>query len=508
MVTIEAVIEIGSTGIRLLICEVNSEGTWKPLDSAELTVSLGWDIFTTGLISNKSFTECKSIFEAFKEKLYGWGIEPFKVKTIVRSALRDAKNLDAFFDRILLKTGFPVTLVDDIEEMRLIYLAGLNVLQQENSEKKDLNSIIIDVGGCSTDIIVLEKRKITAAHNFRLGTIITDHYIKSIGGTQADMKRYLEECIKKTGDSLTIGRNLTKTSQLITIDANAWFIVKQIGTLNDTRIGTITREAFLLFVDQLKGLSYEEICAKFQLKYIAARTFPIILIIYKMFLELTNADVIVVLDTSIRDGVFVSKFAKDQIFKKNINKQIIASAIALGRKYCFNEKHANYVRDLAVKIYDGVMTDSVLKSNIKLSLEVACLLHDIGFFINGKDHEMHSYYLLSNSNIFGIDKLSLKIICLTVKFHNESVNIEENEDFLSLTRRERLAILKLSAILRVANAVDRSQTQRTGNVTVVLQDHTLSLVLEGMNDINLEKKAVERASNLFETVFGYSVILR
>ena len=508
MVTIEAVIEIGSTSIRLLVCEVDSQGTWKTVDSAELTVSLGWDIFTTGLISKESFSESKSIFEVFKEKLTSWGIEPFKVKTIATSALREAKNLDAFFDRILLKTGFPVSLIDEVEEMRLIYLAGLNVLQKEAPEKKDINSIILDVGGCATDVIVLEKGKISAAHNFRLGTIITDQYIKSIGGTQSDTKRYLEECVKKTGGSLNIGMKIQKTSQLITMDVNAWILVKQIGTLIDKKTATITRDAFLDFIDQLKGLSYEEICAKFQLKYIASRSFPLKLLIYKMFLELTEAETILVLDTSVREGLFVSKFTKDQSFKKNINSQIVASAIALGRKYCFDEKHAKYVRDLALKIYDTITASTLVSPNAKLFLEVACLLHDIGFFINGKEHEMHSYYILSNSNIFGLDKLSLKIISLTVQFHNEAIRIEENKDFLVLPRRERMGILKLTAILRIANAVDRSQTQRTGDIKLSLQDNTLSLITEEINDINLEKKAIANASNFFETIFGYNVILR
>lgn len=508
MVTIEAVIEVGSTAIRLKVCEVNSLGAWKTVDTAELNVSLGYDVFTSGLISKDSYYECKNIFALFREKLSGWGIKPFNVKTIATSALREAKNLDTFIDRMLLKTGFRISLIDEVEEMRLLYLAGLTVLQEESPEKKDKNSIILDIGGGSTDVMVLKKGKIATVHSLRLGTIIIDQYIKSIGGNNNDTKRYLEEFVRKTGANFNTGINLQDITQLIIMGADALAVAKKIGFSSENRIWTIPSDVLVNFLEENQSLSYDEICAKFQLKYIAARSLPVTLLIYKMFLDITSADKILVLDTTLRDGLFVSKFDNAHLFKENIHSQIIASSIAIGRKYSFNENHAKYVSKLALKIYDSLAGEMGVSIDSRLNLNVACLLHDIGIYVSENDHDMHSHYLITNSSIFGLDKRNLNIIALISRYHRNTISIEDDKDYTILPREDRMQIVKLSAILRIANAVDRSQTQHTGDVGVFLVENTLSLVLNTFRDINLEKKAVAEASDLFETVFGYNVILR
>ncbi len=508
MVTIEAVIEIGSTSIRLKVCEVDSSGSWKMVDNGELNVSLGWDVFTTGVISKESYYECKNILSIFKEKLESWGVIPQQVKTIAVSALREAKNIDTFFDRILLKTGFSVEIIDEVEEMRLFYLAGMNVLQIEANEKKLKNSIMLDIGGGSTEVVVLQKGKVATVHSLRLGTIIIDQYIKSINGSSEDTKRYLEEFVKKTGSNFSVGMGLENISQLVVMGSDALVIARKIGSSNGKRLWTINRESFFSFVKEIETLSYDEICAKFQLKYIAARSLPVTLMIYKMFLEITQAEIMLVLDTTIRDGVFISKFDTDIQFKKNIESQIIASSIGIGRKYNFNENHAKYVSNLSLKIFELLVDEIADSEESRLNLEVACLLHDIGSFISEQDHEMHTFYLISNSNIFGLSKTNLNIIALISKYHKKSQKIEDDRDYAILSRKERMQIVKLSAILRIANAVDRSQTQHIGELDVFLDEKTLSLVVKSFRDINLEKRAVAATSDLFETVFGYNVVLR
>jgi exopolyphosphatase/guanosine-5'-triphosphate,3'-diphosphate pyrophosphatase len=62
-----AVLEIGSTGIRLLIAEIGADRQWKVLDRAGKPVALGRDVFTSGLVSRESLLECLLVLHNYME---------------------------------------------------------------------------------------------------------------------------------------------------------------------------------------------------------------------------------------------------------------------------------------------------------------------------------------------------------------------------------------------------------------------------------------------------------
>ena len=116
MMKADAVIEIGSTGIRLLVAEIRENGKWNTVDSSAMPVSIGRDVFMTGSLQNSTMSQCLKILGRYKEQLAGWGIPPEEVSVIATSALREARDSDSIVDRILVKTGFKVKLIDGIEE--------------------------------------------------------------------------------------------------------------------------------------------------------------------------------------------------------------------------------------------------------------------------------------------------------------------------------------------------------------------------------------------------------
>ena len=165
-----AVLEIGSTGIRLLIAEIaGSTGEWRVLDRAGKPVALGRDVFTSGRVSRESFQECLLVLEHYRELLRGWDIKSGDVHVIATSALRAARNRDVFTDRIRQETGFRLSVVEGIEENRLMYLAVRFALKNDLPQFWRANSMIIEVGGGSTEIMLLRRGKMAAAHSLRLG---------------------------------------------------------------------------------------------------------------------------------------------------------------------------------------------------------------------------------------------------------------------------------------------------------------------------------------------------
>jgi len=154
-----AAIEIGSTGIRLIVADIDAKGELKILDRASKQSRLGRDVFTMGSISRDGLRETIAILNSLGELLQGYGLQPSDIQVIGTSALREATNRDTFIDRISLQTGFHVRIVEDIEETHLMYLAVKKALEDERSFLTRSNAMILEVGGGTTEVMLLKKAR-------------------------------------------------------------------------------------------------------------------------------------------------------------------------------------------------------------------------------------------------------------------------------------------------------------------------------------------------------------
>jgi len=224
-----AVIEIGSTGIRLLIAELDKKGSYTVLDRAGKTAALGRDVFSRLSISRDTLHVCLHILQGFKELIASYGIKAEDAKVIATSALREAKNRDTFIDRIQLSLGFNIEIVEGVEENRLMYLAVQDAVRGERAHLGRSNSIILEVGGGSTEIMLLRRGKMVAAHSLRIGTVRMDRGLQSAFGTGRRLYRFLEDHVRTTCEMLSSELDLMTVKYIILIGADARFSARQAG---------------------------------------------------------------------------------------------------------------------------------------------------------------------------------------------------------------------------------------------------------------------------------------
>jgi exopolyphosphatase/guanosine-5'-triphosphate,3'-diphosphate pyrophosphatase len=143
----------------------------------------------------------------------------------------------------------------------------------------------------------------------------------------------------------------------------------------------------------------------------------------------------------------------------------------------------------------------------RLILELAAILHDIGTYLKPSGHHKHGYYLVLNSEIFGISKGDLAVIANIVRYHRKAQPSTGHENFISLRREQRVSVLKLSAILRIADALDRGHSQRVRNVQAEIQGSDLALRCKAVGDLSVERHGMPSKADMFEEVFGLNVIL-
>lgn len=505
---LEAVIEIGATGIRLLVAEISSDSKWKVVDRAERSLALGRDVFTVGKITRESLFQCLAILLMYREALEGWSIDDQHVSVVATSAFREARNRDSVLDRIAVKTGFKVRVIDGIEENRLMFLIVHHALHDAAPKIAKANSIVIDVGGGSTEIMMLQKGKVVSVHSFRMGTVIIEQQARAIQGSDKDLRRFLAEYIRTTGENLNNELRLNLVKQLVAIGSEAKLAARSIGTQVTDQFSLIARKDFVAFTDRVSALTTEEIVRQFRISYSDAESLVPGLLAYQLLLEMTSAETVVVPFLSIREGVIISRLGgNDQLVHDEFYTQVVASAVNLGKRYLLDEAHSWYVTRVALQFFDVLQSELGLDRHARLLLETAGILHDVGSFIRAVDHHIHSQYIIAHSDIFGLSKDDINIVANVVRYHRSELPGPNHQSYISLPRTDRTIVLKLSALLRVADALDRGHSQHIRDFDIELTQDSLFLRARGTHDVTLERLALDEKGDLFEELFGYKIIL-
>jgi exopolyphosphatase / guanosine-5'-triphosphate,3'-diphosphate pyrophosphatase len=506
-----AVIEIGSTGIRLVVGEVDGSGGYKVLDRAGKQSRIGRDVFATGMVSREAVRECIAILASFRELLRGYAIAPKDARVIATSALREAQNRDTFVDRVALQTGFNVTIVEDIEENHLMYLGVQHVLQDERRLLSKSNAIILEVGGGSTEIMLLRKGRMAGAHSLRIGTIRIDEQVRGAGVSPAYLRQFLEDNVRTTCDHLDGDLPLESVKTFIVIGSDARLAASRIAAgvaEAGEDYAMVGRSDFIGFADEVAGLSPEECVAQLRVPWSDAEGIGYSLTIERLFLERTGAESVVVPNVSIREGLLLSaSLGPGAGVETEMRAQVVASAASLARKFHYDEAHARHVADLGLAIFDALVREHGLGKHERLLLEIAAILHDVGTFIKTSGHHKHGEYIVMNSEIFGLSRVDLTIIANVVRYHRKAPPASTHVNFIALPREDRIVVMKLAAIIRVADALDRGHDQRVRDAVFERREERFVIRATDAADLSLERLSLAEKGDMFEDVFGLEAVL-
>ena len=230
--TISAVIDIGSSAIRMLIAEETDDPQikWRPLDSYEKKVELGRDVFHDHEISREGMLESLKILSEFKAVLKSWGIDASEVKVIGTSALREANNRDVFIDRVFLRTGLKVRVIEGVEANQLTFTAVQAVMKESWSKFSQANSVIVEVSGGSSEIMLLYRGSIVASHTFRMGTVRIEQQLKSLPGSADVVAGIIHDNVEATFDMYEHEYSFKKARFMVALGGELRTLAAKIGT--------------------------------------------------------------------------------------------------------------------------------------------------------------------------------------------------------------------------------------------------------------------------------------
>jgi exopolyphosphatase/guanosine-5'-triphosphate,3'-diphosphate pyrophosphatase len=260
--------------------------------------------------------------------------------------------------------------------------------------------------------------------------------------------------------------------------------------------------------DQVLMLTPEEIAATHSVPPSESESLAPALLAYLEVARLCQVDSIVVPHESMRDGLVLQmaraiREGSTVLFPN----QTIAAAVNLARKYQADEKHGVHVATLARAVFLATRAQHQMGEREQLLLEVAAIVHDIGTFVASRGHHRHSFYLLVNSEVFGLSRTDLEIVANLARYHRREGPQSDHPAYASLPRAARLTVNRLAGILRVADALDKGHLQRIQNPRVTASGEELRIEIETAEDLALERLALESKGGLFEEVFGLKPVL-
>ena len=498
-----AAINIGSTSIRLRIAEVDTKGKIKTIEDLIHPVPLSKDTFSKGYITSKTLRILCTVMKQFASRIKEYKIE--NLMAAATSAIREAENVDVVVDRIRHESGIQLTLIDQVEESRLNCQLILPFIA-ENLKSCRSNILYIDLGGGSTETLLIKNQRIVLANNKRLGTSRLFHSISETTGlerkivTQSIIRNVVNDT-KKHFDDYKIGEYIIANSHL-----NLLF--KQQEGVKILEDGVeVPLEVLNKVTKEFAQQNDETIAAKLGISIADVELLtPAVLTTERLFKgndvkRFFTADIELL--KSVLNDLRTNLYGQNPLLE--FGEQIVRSAKGLGERFSYDTKHAECVANLSLMLYDEMAEILDLTGKDRLYLEVAAILHDIGMFISDIAHHKHSQYLIEWSEIVGLNQDERKKIAMIARYHRKSQPSKRHADYMSMPAPARLKISKLSALLRLADALDRAHRQSITDLFIKENDTTIIITVKSTTEILVEQMAVHEKGDFLKDIIGKDI---
>ncbi len=502
-----AVIELGTTSIRMVVGEVSAAGSVHRLDELEHSVSLGSDTLATGSIRQETTERCVVAMRRFREVLAEYGVEERHVRVVATSAVREADNSERFRDRLLVASGFEIEILDEAEVSRLTYRAVQPQLQKQPFFRKS-DVLVVEVGGGSTETLLFRKGRVLTSHLYRLGALRLRALVQA-EDTPADqhmalMRAEMGEILAQMSGNLGTPNSL----QMVLLGSDARFARKAIeGSSDRLALCEVRMSALSKLTRKIVDQTVDDLVREYRLTYTDAETLGPSLLIATTLAESLKLKHVHVADVSLRTGILIEMATGEQ-WTAGYRRQVINSAKTLARKHGVDMRHANHVASVGLQILECLRSRFTITAREEVIFHVAALLHEVGNAINTASHHKHSRYIILNSDIFGLGRRDIAVAALIARYHRSAQPKPSHSDYMAMDHVSRIAVTKLAAVLRLANSLDRLHTKRPLKFDMRLQEKRFIIEFSESLDLTLLWRRVRDRSGLFEDIFGKTVVLQ
>ena len=503
--TLAAVIDIGSSMVRLNLGQVKSNAV-NILEYLETPLPLGHETFVDGRISFETVEKLCDILKSHHRILRPYGVE--EIRMVATSALREARNKNYILDQIRIKTGLPVRVLEDSEEKEIIFRETLRRLQAAGAMPA-APAMLAYIGTGSIGVSLLQDGLIHYFQNIRIGSLKLSELLGSLQERTVRFHMVLEEYMSAQIDMLRLAMGEADIDGFIASGKEIELLSRLCGVKAERGMTKLTQESLHALWEQVKHMTPDQISDQYDLDLELSEMVLPSLTIYRSLLSYTRSDHILspnvfLWDAMLNEILFPKKRKEMDAF---LYESLLACARHLAQRYGYDEPHARMVVEYSTILFDRVRKLHGLKKRERLLLQTAGVLHDIGKFVNLKYHASHSRDLIRSFDLIGITGRELRIIANVARYHSQDVPQESHTEYMELPESDRLLVSKLSAIIRLADALDRSHRQKFTEIRIKMKENRLIVTGISALDTSLEEWTFGYKADFFEEVYGIRPVL-
>jgi exopolyphosphatase / guanosine-5'-triphosphate,3'-diphosphate pyrophosphatase len=506
MPTAFAVIDAGSNAIRLQIASVDQPGTYRIIEQDRRPVRLGHGVFETGALDPESRTAALDAFKRFKSLADRHAV--VAIRAVATSAMREATNGKAFIDEVA-SLGITLEILSEEDEARLISLGILSGLRFDPPL-----GLFMDIGGGSVELAVGNHASMYAVFSIPLGAVrLTERFLKHDPPTERElamMARFAKQKLRPAAQRLAMEKFTMAFGSGGTVTSLADLDARVTGEVHQESLYVLRRARVQSLFDLLKSQHVRERTASI----VGDSTRADILVagaavLLEVMAEL-GLDYVFASRRGLRDGLMSDLLRKlYPAYAGAWNEEVERSESLeeVGEKYNYDKTHCHQVSRLALALFEQLRDLHSLPDKYSKILHAAAMLHDIGLFIAYEKHHKHSYYLIKSSGPSSFDSMDLDLVANIARYHRKAHPTPKHLPFSQLSSIQQDVVRKLSAILRVADALDYGrQCKVRGLQCRKLQPKILSIQLEGNGDLRDEIRSAAHKASLMNEVYGVETI--
>lgn len=514
-VRIFASIDVGSFELELGIYEMSYKTGIRRIDHVRHVIPLGKDTYSAGKISYELAEEMCRVLEGFVEIMKSYRVKDYRA--YATSAMREARNRQMILEQIRVRTGLTVRVISNSEQ-RFISYKAIAVQAGEFNRIIQKGTAIVDVGFGSTQLSLFDKESLVTTQNLPLGTLRVRGLLERIPATVEEHLQHIEEIVDN--ELFTFRKMYLKEREianLIGIGENIFYIMDRLGLKGQE--DHIDASAMKEFYDHMCHLSTDQIEEQFGINGDYAALLLPSVVVYKRILEITGADMFWVPGIRLCDGI-AAEYASDNKlirFSHDFEEDILAASRNMAKRYKCHISHNQVLERYAMDIFDSTRKYHGLGQRERLLLRIAVQLHACGKFISIRNSNECSYNIIMSTEIIGLSHLEREIIANVVRynirdFDYDKVHLETTvhlEDHSGFSRNSiTILIAKLTAILRLANSMDRSHREKLADCRMAVRERELVITTGYQGNMALEAASFEQKADFFEEIFGIRPVLR
>ena len=498
-----AAIDIGTNSIHMIVVQVRPDLSFEVIDREKDMVRLG-----AGGLDGRSLTPTAISAALQTLSKFRRIAESHKVDEIVAcatSATREADNGGDFIAEVDRQIGIRIRVISGTEEARLIHLAaGYGV------DIGATTAVVVDIGGGSVEITLGSATHLTLGRSFKVGVIrLTERFVKSDPLSGGDERRLIKHLYREMGSYIDqiagkgFDRVIGTSGTILSLGLMA--ATDDGEPPEDVRNLKVSAKALHRLRKHLVESDIKERLATPGMDPRRADLSVAGSVLFDTIIRRLGTDAFTLCDLALREGIVLDYIRRNSARIRKVERYPDVrrrSIVELGERCGYWSEHAQQVARLALNIFDQTRSVHGLSDREREWLEYGALLHDVGVHISYERHHRHSYYLIKNGDLRGFDPQEIEVIALIARYHRQATPKKAHDGYGDLKGSVRKTVKILSAMVRLAEGLDRSHAQALAGIDLYPRGDDYLARLRATGDAELELWAAHRHVAPLEGILG------